>query len=160
MSTAISKVAFSALSGKRVFVDYVKVEAQVPVVGPVSVAGFPKPVGNVYTYPVTGLQSAHNYYYTVEPVGNSGSVSNQVAVRTNLTTDIVNGLHANWKQTVVSGGVKLVQLQPGSSVRLLNLSGVIFFSANCTSATFFIPIATHGFYLLQAEHQPFCKFLY
>lgn len=160
VSTAISTVALSALTSKRVYVDYVKVEAHIPVVAPVSVAGYPKSVANVYTYPVTGLLSAHNYYYTVTPVGNGGIVSNQIAVRTNLTTATAGEQQINWHKNLVAGGIYLTQLQPGSSIRLLNLSGVTVFSANNTSDTFFIPIATHGFYLLQVQQQAFCKFVY
>jgi hypothetical protein len=157
VSTSISKIALSAVTSKRVYVDYVKVVAQMPVYGPVSVSGYPKSLGNVLSYSVTGLQSAHSYYYTVTPLGNSGLASNQIAVQTNLNTATPTTHAAVWTQTVVPGGIQLSNLQPGTTIRLWTFSGTTLFAARATASHLFIPISAHGFYLLQVERDAVCK---
>jgi len=160
VSTVVSTIALSAVTGKRVYVDYVQVLAHIPVYAPVSVAAYPLSVGNVLSYLVTGLQSNHSYYYTVTPVGNAAGASNQVAVQTVINTGMDQSYSANWRSTTVSGGVHLTGLQPGASVRLLNVSGVTIFSAYSSSSELFIPLASHGFYVLKVQRDESVKVLY
>jgi len=159
VSTAASSIALSAVANKRVYVDYVKVVSNVPVYSHISVSGYPKSVGNVLTYSVTGLQSARNYYYTVTPVGNGGSISNQVVVQTTLTTGTPDHQQTN-QYISVPGGIRLSNLQPHSLVRLMNLSGTTVFAGYVTKSELFLPIASHGFYLMQVQQGKVCKFVY
>jgi hypothetical protein len=160
VAVSASKIALSATAGKRVYVDYMKLVANNPVYGPVSVSSFPKSVGNVLTYTVTGLQSGTTYSFTVTPQGNGAAASNQITVQTNINTGIISNQQTSWHQTTAPGGIRLMNLQPGSTIRLLNLSGATVFVTRTASANLFIPVVSHGFYLLQVQSAVISKILY
>jgi hypothetical protein len=155
-----SKIALSAITGKRVYIDYMKLVANNPVYGPVSVSSFPKSVGNVLTYTVSGLRSGTSYSFTVTPQGNGATASNQITVQTALNTGTTSNQQTSWHQTTAPGGIRLINLQPGSTIRLLNLSGATVFVARTASANLFIPVVSHGFYLLQVQSGGISKILY
>jgi len=160
VAVSVSKIALSAIAGKRVYVDYMKLVANNPVYGPVSVSSFPKSVGNVLTYTVTGLQSGTTYNFTVIPQGNGAAASNQITVQTNINTGIISNQQKRWQYSTVPGGIRLMSLQPGSTIRLLNLSGATIFETRTASANLFIPVVSHGFYLLQVQSAGISKILY
>jgi len=149
VSTAISKIALSAVTGKRVYVDYVKVVAQIPVYAPVSISGFPKSVGNVLTQLVDGLQSAHNYFYTVTPLGNNSSTSNQVAVQTTTSTEITSKFQDEIFWVTIVGGIQLQKLPTGSSINVFDITGMKIRSVSANSSSIPVLLPQKGLYLLQ-----------
>ncbi len=80
-----AKITFTVLKGKRVYLDYVKVATEGSVESSVSVAGYPKQVGNVLNYQVTGLENDSTYFYTVTPQGNGALISNEIRVKTSIS---------------------------------------------------------------------------
>ena len=83
-----AKITFTVLKGKRVYLDYVKVATEGGVETPVSVTGYPKQVGNVLNYQVTGLLNDSTYYYTVTPQGNGALISGEIQAKTSTSTGV------------------------------------------------------------------------
>jgi hypothetical protein len=152
ISTAVSKIALSTISGKRVYIDYLKVVEQIPVYGPVSIAGYPKTVGNVLNYLVTGLQSGSKYYYTVTPIGNGGSVSNQVVVQTNINTTVDQLQNNMIRWTYLPHGINVQNLTIGSKLILMDAMGRKIKSIQTTSSEITIELPQKGIYLLQIQN--------
>jgi len=151
VSTPISKISISTVSGKRVYVDNLKVTEVVPIYGPISIAGYPKLVGNVFRYSVTGLKSAEKYYYTVTPIGNGGSVSNQVLVQTSVGTAIENQKYNNITWTVTGSGISIYNVEYGAKIQLIDAMGKQLQSFTTTSPDFKINIQLQGIYLLRIQ---------
>lgn len=155
-STSSSVIALSAVSGSRVYVDYVKVATQGSVQTAVSVLGFPKSVGNVMNFAVDELMSDSTYYFTVQPVGNSASISNAISVHTTL----INGIEKNEIEPIqysVSGmGVCISNLKPNSKLYVFDRMGRRIGSYTANSTEMLIHLPQKGLYLLQIEyHQRF-----
>ena len=152
-STSASSIAIYTLTGKRVYVDNVKVILNVPVYSQLSISGYPKSVGNVLNYQVTGLQGNKTYYYSVTPIGNGGSVSNQVAVQTTINTTVNTPEQNPTKWSVSSQGVVLTQLYGESHINVLDATGKKLYSTHTSSSRVLLPLTTNGLYLVQI--QPF-----
>ena len=153
LSTAVSKIALTTVSGKRVYIDYMKVTTQIPVYGPISVIGYPKSVGNVLSYSVDGLKSFTDYYYTITPIGNGGSVSNQVSVQTTLNTSIANQIDKNIVWNTTSSGINISNVIIGSKIQLLDMMGRQLELFNSTTSGFTIKIPQKGLYLLKIQQK-------
>lgn len=150
VSTAISKIALSAIAGKRVYVDYLKVVVQNPVYAPFSVTTFPKSVGNVLSYTVTGLLSASTYYFIVTPIGNGASASNQVAVQTVVNTGLnLPTVTLCW--TAVANGVKISNIPQHARINILDLTGKCVHTVVATTSESTIHLSQKGIYLLQLQ---------
>lgn len=149
--SSTSSIALSAVAGKRVYIDYVKVVAQIPVYVPVSISGYPKSVGNLISYTVNSLQSANNYYYTVTPEGNGASTSNQILVQTNLGTSVdkktIDGI--SWVE--VPTGILLKNISLEVKINLLDITGKKIRGFQSTSSEVLIPLPQKGIYLLQIQ---------
>jgi hypothetical protein len=146
-----SSIALSAVAGKRVYVDYVKVVAQIPVFIPISISGFPKLVGNLISYTVNSLLSANNYYYTVTPEGNGAPTSNHILVQTNLGTE--EGIHLMDNITWVKApsGILLKNILSEVKINLLDFAGKKIRSFQSSSSEVLIPFPQKGIYLLQIQ---------
>ena len=150
-STSASSIAIYTLTGKRVYVDNVKVILNVPVYSQLSISGYPKSVGNVLNYQVTGLQGNKTYYYSVTPIGNGGSVSNQVAVQTTINTTVNTPEQNPTKWSVSSQGVVLTQLYGESHINVLDATGKKLYSTHTCSSRVLLPLTTNGLYLVQIQ---------
>ena len=150
-STSASSIAIYTLTGKRVYVDNVKVILNVPVYSQLSISGYPKLVGNVLNYQVTGLQGNKTYYYSVTPIGNGGSVSNQVAVQTTINTTVNSPEQNPTKWSVSSQGIVLTQLSGESYINVLDATGKKLYSTHTSSSRVLLPLTTNGLYLLQIQ---------
>ena len=153
--TATSTISLSAASGSgnRVYVDYVKVTTQGTSQTPVSVSGYPKSVGNVLNYSVTGLQSDYSYYYTVTPEGNNTPVSSKIAVQTikSTTTGIESQKENSIFWSVVQSGIQLHNLPLNSRVTVLDLMGKQIQTLENNSSEITINLYQKGIYLLQVR---------
>lgn len=153
VSTAISKIAVSTVSGKRVYVDDMKVTEEVPIYGPVSIDGYPKFVGNKYSYPVVGLKSSARYYYTVTPIGNGAKVSNQVAVQTAVNTSVEIQKDNRIVWSVSYNGIHLDNVDFGAKIQLLDAMGRKLQSFTTTASDFTVNIQRQGIYLLRIQQK-------
>jgi len=152
-STPVSKIALATLSGKRVYIDYMNVAAQIPEYGSVSVSGYPKTIGNVLSYAVDGLRSSSEYYYTITPIGNGGSVSNQVSVQTTLNTNLENKSINIPYLLLSSSGVCIANLTEPSKIQLFDMMGRELQSHNINASDFKVTIQQNGMYLLKIQQK-------
>ena len=147
--TVASKITLSATTSSRVYVDFVKVETKGSVQTPVSLAGYPKSVGNILTYSIDGLQADSSYYYTVKPEGNSAAISNQVKVHTALGSGIDQIENNSISWSVLSDGVYIRNLRAGSKLNVLDMMGKRLQTIQPTSTEAMVRLTHNGVYLLQ-----------
>jgi hypothetical protein len=138
-------------SGKRVYLDYVKLTTQGAVLTPVSITGYPALVGNVLTSSVSSLTPNTTYYYTVTPQGNSVAVSNQIQVTTLLDDALksVDNLNMNW--AVFNDGIMLRNYPANCTLTLLNIVGKKLEMVKLTATETKLKLNSRGIYLLQLQ---------
>lgn len=146
-------LSLSAQKGKRVYIDYVKVETIGSEIIPISVVGYPKQLSNMLSYDVVGLEKDSTYYYIVTPLGNSEVESKAISVyvsnntSTNLDESIMNSIHC-----FVTSGVGCISNLPiGCSVVLFDLTGKQIYSLYSDSDYLQIKLPDRGIYLLQIK---------
>lgn len=151
--SSASTISFSAVggSGKRVYIDYVKVSTKGITQTPVSVDGFPQLLGNVLTYNISGLKSDSTYYYTVKPEGNSTVVSDRITVRTLLNNSLENNKESELYWYTLRNGISIRKAPLNSTITLCDAFGrkLKTFEPNTSTSEVNIPIKNHGVYLLQ-----------
>jgi len=153
VSTPVSKISFSVVAGKRVIIDYVKAVLHIPHPDPVSIAGFPKSVGNVLSYNVTGLQKATAYYYTITPEGNGAVTSNQIAVQT-VATKLSNPQRRSKTAWIKhTDGVQLYNLNPDCTINSYDIKGKHIQSMHHFNDRQSITFPERGTYLLKIENK-------
>jgi len=150
-ATATSKISLSASAGKRVYVDYVKVQTQGEVQSAISVPGFPLSVGNVLSYNVDDLQSNKTYYYTVTPIGNSTLKSGSVSVRTLISSGFDNEAIDNVTYSVSGKTVFVRQIPAGYKVCIYNVLGRVVYQQSVSSSDLMIELPQKGLYILQVD---------
>ncbi len=150
-ATATSKIGLSAATSSRVYVDYVKVETQGLVQSPISVSGFPKSVGNVLSYTVTGLQSDSMYNYTVKPEGNSAVVSNAIQVRTGLGDgiELYESAHSTWVKT--TDGIIIRNLPTKCTLQVFDIMGKQLQIIQSSATEQKIKLPQRGIYIVKTE---------
>jgi hypothetical protein len=162
-STANSVIALSAASSSRVYVDYVKVQTQESVQTAVSVSGYPKSVGNLLSYSVSGLQSDSCYYYTLIPEGNAATVSNQIQVRTSLISGVEHYQNFVFSWSVLSDGILLHNMPINSKITVSDVYGRNLQTIKANSSEIKIKPVIKGIYLLQIMYNQevkSCKIFY
>jgi hypothetical protein len=154
VKTSTSSISLSALagSGNRVYVDYVKVSTQGTVLTPVSVSGYPKQVGNVLNYTVTGLLDDSVYYYTVAPQGNSATISDQIKVCTSLLNAVLENQLNNLVYRKIAGeGIQVMNIPQGCEVSVLDIMGKQLKAFNNSSSEITFKLSQKGLYLLRIQ---------
>jgi hypothetical protein len=150
-ATSSSKIALSATSSSRVYVDYLKVVTQGAILTPISVAGFPKSVGNVLSYEVTNLLPDSIYHYTIKPEGNSVAISNQTEVKTLL----FDGISQTYKKRIYAVlneiGLVLKNLTGGETVTLYDVVGKRIASAKTDTNELNIRLHNRGIYVIHVQ---------
>ena len=148
-ATTTSTLSFSAAKGIRVYVDYVKVENVAARATPVTVAGYPKLVGNVLSYSVNGLESDSIYYYTVSPQNNSSIKTDPVLVKTLLANALpnLNGSTVSWSKS--SNGVLLTGLPHNCKIVVSDISGKRITSILSENKNAILNLSTKGVYIIQ-----------
>ena len=150
--TSTSKIALSVASGSgnRAYVDYVKVATQGTTQTAVSVNGYPKSVGNVTNYSVTGLQSDYNYFYTVTPEGSNTGISDQISVRTaSISTGIDDPKLNVISWSVVAGGILVRNVPLNSTLTVLDMMGRQIQTIENNQSEIKLSLSQKGIYLLQ-----------
>lgn len=151
VATSTSIIALYTDIGKRVIIDNVKLVSNVPAYTQLSVSGYPKSVGNILTYQVTGLQSSKTYYYTVTPIGNGGNPSNQIAVQTSVNTSVNQLENKNLRWSVSTQGIVLRNLSAEFMITVFDTTGKKLFSMHSASPEVLLPITQKGLYLVQVQ---------
>jgi endonuclease I len=148
--TSSSTISLYAFAKKRVYVDYVKVATQGTTQTAVSVNGYPKSVGNVTNYSVTGLQSDYNYFYTVTPEGSNTGISDQVSVRTASISTGIDKTELNaisW--SAVADGILVRNVPLNSTLTVLDMMGRQIQIVENNSSGITLNLTQKGIYLLQ-----------
>ena len=103
------------------------------------------------TYPVTGLLGNKTYYYTVTPVGNGATVSNQVVVQTSVNTEVNKTVSNPIKLTKTLQGIVFNNLSAESEIIVFDSTGKKICSIHATSPEVLLPMIQKGLYLLQIQ---------
>lgn len=151
--TSTSTISLSALagSGNRLYVDYVKVATQGISLTPTSVSGYPKLVGNVLNYSVTGLLSDSTYYYTVTPQGNSATVSDQIKVHTTLLNALGELAQSKIRWYVAEDQLVISNLPEKCQVTVLDLLGKNLKATQNSVTELSFSLSQKGMYVLQVR---------
>lgn len=147
--TSTSKLTFSANKASRVFLDYVKLTTEGSTLTPVSVSGFPKLVGNVLSYQVTGLVSDSTYYYTVTPQGNGASISDIIRVRTLLDTPVKNQYYDPVKWYVSNNILYLNNLPLNCEIKIFDVLGKFIQKYSFVNSNLSLTLPRKGIYVVQ-----------
>lgn len=152
-SSAQISLSVESGSGNRVYVNSVKLATSQETLVRESLNGYPKSVGNVLFYNVTGLQANSGYYYTVTPEGNSTPVSDEIYVRTSVATDLEN-TNSNIITLIrnIYGETCVINATPNTTATLYDISGRVQSVHKITSTEFVLPIIQKGIYFLRVEH--------
>ena len=148
-STTNSKIAFAANASSRVYLDYVKVETVGAVQTEISVSGYPKNVGNILQYEVSGLLPDSSYYYTVSPQNNSSIKTDPVLVKTLLANALpnLNGKTVSWSKS--SNGVFLTGLPHSCKIVVSDISGKRITTILSEKENTILNLSTKGVYIIQ-----------
>ncbi len=149
--SATISLSVAAGSGNRVYVDYVKIATQGSTQTPVNVSGYPKSVGNVLSYNVSGLISDSTYFYTVTPEGNTTPVSSRIQVHTNTGTGVINTELKPIIWCTIPEGILLKNVPENASVILLDMMGKQIQTLQPVTTEISIPLYHKGLYLLQIK---------
>lgn len=150
--TASSKIEFSAVSNKRIYMDYVKLATAGIASTPTSVSGYPRMVGNVLSYSVSGLESDSTYYYAVTPQGNSATVSNEIRVKTlpvSTATPDTNISGIIWQRS--EAGLVVRNLPENVEVTLTDMLGKKILYNRSTAGDLVLTNLNKGVYLMQVR---------
>ena len=146
-----SVITLSAATGKRVYIDYVKVETQGADLVKVPVIGYPKSVGDIYAYPVTGLEPDLTYYFNVQPEGNSAIVSNTIQQDTKLSSVVEQNQDRTVRWNVLTEGLRVWNLPSDCQLNVLDIMGKSIETLKPTSSEVLLPLPQKGIYLLQIQ---------
>ena len=145
-----AKITFTVLKGKRVYLDYVKVATEGGVETPVSVTGYPKQVGNVLNYQVTGLLNDSTYYYTVTPQGNGALISGEIQAKTSTSTGVNST--ADLTELIIyfaDNTLYISNLEKESRVILYTVLGSKVMEVKALTDQVSLPFDYKGIYILQ-----------
>lgn len=150
-----STITLSVKNKKRVFLDYVKVATEGATATPVSVSGYPKLVGNVLNYEVTGLQNDSTYFYTVTPQGNGATKSKEISVKTlkDQNTGVINNIEDELVLYSANKILYISNLNIGSKITILDIVGRKIFETKVTKEQFSLPLENSGIYILQVSKE-------
>ena len=121
--TSSSTITILANKGKRMYIDNVSVATEGTSEVAELLPGYPKNVGNVLSYTVTGLTPDSTYYYTVTPQGNGAAISDEIEVQTQISTGI-NNIELPELIAYFAGNTLYVNnLEPGSTLTVYSVLG-------------------------------------
>lgn len=151
--TSSSKITFLANKNKRVFIDNVLVTTEGASETLVPVSGYPKNVGNVLTYQVTGLAPNNTYYYTVTPQGNGALVSDEIEVMTSTPTTLNEANELKELIAYFAGSTLYISnLEPGSILTIYSVLGNKVLEYPISSDQVNLPFDHKGIFILQVSN--------
>jgi len=150
--TATSKITFSAANGARLYIDYVKVATEGATYTMVPVNGYPRQIGNVLSYNVSGLSTDSTYYYTITPQGNSASVSEVITVHTlKLGAKVETQQQPDIKWRISENKLVLNELPANSTVMIFNAIGKMIKNITVEGNTEYVELPARGMYIVQVR---------
>jgi hypothetical protein len=146
-----STITFTVIKGKRVYIDNVLISTEGALESTESVTGYPKEVGNVLSYTVTGLEPDSTYFYTVTPQGNGALVSNEIEVKTTALTGLDDAHDSPELIAYLAGNTLYISnLEPGSTVSVYSVLGNQILEYPAHSDQVSLPFSYKGIFILQA----------
>lgn len=105
-------------------------------------------------YEVTGLDKNTAYYYKLRANLNAiySPFSAQVAATTLAATNTSTVNAQSYRIAARAGGVAVVGLSGGEMIRCYSVAGALVIAQKAQSASQFIPLHTHGVYILQINN--------
>ncbi len=148
-----STITFTVLKNKRVYIDNVRISTEGALESLESLAGYPKNVGNILSYQVTGLQPDSIYYYTVTPQGNGALVSNEIQVKTIAPTG-TDDIYDNPELLAYFAGSTLYvsNLEVGSKLSIYSVLGNKILETTVNSDQISLPFTYKGIFILQTTN--------
>jgi endonuclease I len=147
-----SVLTFTVLKSARVYIDNIKIATSGADETRVSAVGYPKQVGNVLSYQVTGLESDSTYYYNVTPQGNNAASSNQISVKT-LAATSVNEIESNREIIVYFGERTLYvsNVNKGEKLTIYDVLGTKILETAVVSDQMGIPFDYKGIFVMKVS---------
>ncbi len=142
-------LSLTANAGKRVFVKSLSIETEGSTSYTSVLTGYPKNVGNVLNYNVTGLQPNTAYYYTVQPVG--GTISAVIGVVTSSTSSVVAQQTKNIRLIHGVSGFYVNGLPSKANILIHSVLGIKLKELSNVSNGTFIALPTYGNYLITID---------
>ncbi|MBO5345829.1 MAG: T9SS type A sorting domain-containing protein, partial [Paludibacteraceae bacterium] len=151
----LGKITISqGASGERVVISQLAVTGgSGEVIENKYIAGYPKNVGNVTSYIVTGLDTTEIYYYTVTP-SNSAESEEIMVDFSNLSTDNTPTYQTNNDiiYYIKDNIVVVTNLYPSKSLNVYNTLGQLVLTIDKVSQTETLNLP-QGIYLIQHNNQ-------
>lgn len=148
--TSTSTITILANKGKRLYVDNFLLATEGEAQTIESLPSYPKNVGNVLSYEVTGLMSDSIYYYTVTPQGNGAAVSSEIEVKTLLPTSTKEVYELSDLVAYFVGTTLYVSnLEPGSVLAVYSILGNKVTEMSVTSEQVSLPFNYKGIFIIQ-----------
>lgn len=153
-SETTTKITLKANKNRRVFVDYVKVANEGEVAVKVPMDGYPKLVGNVLNYSITGLSPEQNYYYTVTPQGNSTGISNEIQLQTTATSTDNDklGISENLVVYYADKSLCISNMAKGNLIEMYDIVGNQMVRIQANSDQVRIPFEHKGVFILLVKN--------
>ena len=105
------------------------------------------------SYSVTGLTADSTYYYTVTPQGNGAVVSDEIEVRTSVSTDIKDRFDIPELIAYFAGSTLYVSnLEPGSKLTIYTVLGNKISEHPVNGNEISIPFNYKGIFILQVSN--------
>lgn len=149
--TVSTIISFSAIAGKRVYVESIKVEELMPIMNTIPVSSFHVNGNFTVSYQVGGLVADSIYYYKVTPIGISNpTTSNGIEVRTEITTS--KPIYKQKNKTtwgVIGNRLTITDLDKNSDLKLFDSKGRIVAANRQTANSESIPLPTKGIFILK-----------
>lgn len=150
-STSATVISFSAIAGKRVYIDYVKVEELMPVYTTIPVSNFAINNGFTTSFRIGGLLPDSTYYYTVTPTGIANPIaSNAIKTHTDFTTTApVNLKKSGFSYKTNNNKLTINNLPDFYNLKLYDNKGYLVVQKNGTKNSESISLLHKGIYLLK-----------
>lgn len=149
---ADSKICFSTVKGKRLFISNIEVMTKGIKIEDISLPGYPKTIKNATSHNVENLNEGSYYFYTVTPINSEWSKSDEIMVVTPISAS-VDKTEMNDYKVYSSNGIILVKnLNSGERVSVYNIAGKLLSQSEASSSDMRININEQGVYIVVVEN--------
>lgn len=146
---------FAAKSGKRVYLDYVKIATEQKAAKKQDVVGFPLLVNNINSLTINNLDSDKQYFYYIVAADNSSEPSNVVSVRTNIASSTNENVFGNTIVYTHNRSLQIKHLINNTLVEVYNINGQKLYAATSAGSEHTVAISPSGVYLVKLSHANF-----
>ena len=143
---------FAAKSGKRVYLDYVKIATEQKAAKKQDVVGFPLLISNTNSVLVNNLDSDKQYYYYIVAADSSAEPSNIVGVRTNIVSSTNEDFFAKAIVSADNKHVRFKHLAPNTLVEVFAVNGQKLYAAVSSADAHSVSLNTNGIYIVRLTY--------